>query len=58
MSNFDVKITVNARDEKDAAQIQQALHSISQQFTTQQLTAIAHRLKNPIIKAAVIQKLM
>jgi hypothetical protein len=57
MNQFDIKIPVKARDEKEAASVQQALHSISRQFTTQQLIVIAKRLENPIIRAAVIQKL-
>ena len=57
MNQFDVKIPVKARDEEEAASVQQALHSISRQFTTQQLIVIAKRLENPIIRAAVIQKL-
>ena len=57
MSPYDVKIPINAKDDKEATQIQTALHTISKQFTPEQLTLIAQRLKNPIIKAAVIQKL-
>ncbi len=57
MSPYDVKIPISAKDDKEAAQIQTALHTISKQFTPEQLTLIAQRLKNPIIKAAVIQKL-
>ena len=57
MSPYDVKIPISAKDDKEATQIQTALHTISKQFTPEQLTMIAQRLKNPIIKAAVIQKL-
>jgi hypothetical protein len=57
MRTFDVKLPIQAHDEKEATQLQQALHTISRQFTPDQLILIAQRLKNPIVKAAVIQKL-
>jgi hypothetical protein len=54
---FDITLPVKARDNKEAAGIQQALHSISGQFTANQLAAIARQLRNPLVKAAILQKL-
>jgi hypothetical protein len=58
MNQFDVKIPVKARDEKEAASVQQALYSPSAvSLPPSSSSVIAKRLENPIIKAAVIQKL-
>lgn len=57
MQQFEVKLPVKAKDSKEASEIQKALLSIGQQFTASQLTNIASKLRNPLVKAGIIQKL-
>ena len=57
MQLFDVKIPVKAKDSAEAAKIQKALLSIGQQFTSDQLQSISTKLRNPLVKAGVLQKL-
>lgn len=54
---FDVKIPVKANSSAEAGEMQKALLVIGQQFNATQLTHIASKLRNPIVKAMVLQKL-
>jgi hypothetical protein len=54
---FEIKLPLRARDEGEAAQAQKALQAIARHFTPQQLSAIAARLANPLVKAAILKQL-
>jgi hypothetical protein len=55
--SYDVKLPVTAKDEKEAARIQSALRSIATNFSASELENIAQKLKNPLVRMAVLQKL-
>jgi hypothetical protein len=54
---YDIKLPIAAKDEKEAARVQQALRSIAGHFTPSELENIAQKLKNPLVRLAVLQKL-
>jgi len=55
--SYDIKLPVTAKDEKEAARIQAALRSIALHFSAAELENIAQKLKNPLVRLAVLQKL-
>ena len=55
--SYDVKLPVTAKDEKEAARIQSALRSIATHFSATELENIAQKLKNPLVRMAILQKL-
>lgn len=57
IQTYEIKLPIRSRDESEAAQAQKALQAIAKHFTAQQLKAIAAKLANPLVKAAIIKQL-